>query len=155
VGKHLFHHDSKTKFITKGSGTRALKGDKSLRRNFSHAGSELHGDAIVHANGAIKVSDCIPRSRMSHDGFVYDVTIDAVVRGTGIWTGARHQLEDNTYTWKHNALQRAEVQKYKKYEEGYANLSIGFLAFALSCFGLRVWSAWRQSCPVSLCIGQR
>ena len=67
---------------------------------------------------------------------MYDVTIDAVVRGTGIWTGKRQPLEDKTFTWKHNALQNAEAQKYKKYEEGYANLSIGFLAFALSCFGV-------------------
>ena len=109
--------------------------EKSLRRNFFHAGSDLHG-AIVHANGAFKVTDCIPRSQLSHDDFVYDVTIDAVVRGTGIWTGKRQPLEDKTFTWKHNALQNAEAQKYKKYEEGYANLSIGFLAFALSCFGV-------------------
>ena len=110
--------------------------EKSLRRNFSHAGSELHGDAIVHTNGAIKVHDCIPRRNGSHDEFVYDVTIDAVVRGTGIWTGSRARQDDQTWTWKHSALQTAETQKYKKYEEGYANLSIGFLAFALSCFGV-------------------
>ena len=50
-----------------------------------------------------------------------------------MWSGAHNRQEN---TWKHSALHSAEQQKYKKHEEAYANLSIGFLAFATSCFGV-------------------
>jgi len=107
--------------------------DKSLRRNFSHAGSQHRGDGVVHGNGDLQVKDEISRSRVLHDDFVFDVTVDSAIKGTGVWTGSRDR---QTQKWKHTALACAENEKYRKHEEGYANVSLGFLAFAVSSFGV-------------------
>ena len=80
--------------------------------------------------GKITIKDQVPRHAQEHNEFLFDVTIDAVVQMDGKWQGHLNAKGQ----WENTALQSSERAKYRKHEEACANISLGFLAFALSCF---------------------
>ena len=67
----------------------------------------------------------------SHSTSVFDVVTSAVVRN--VWTGQRSADKPR---WEHKALANAEGDKYNKHEEAYASLDKGFVALAVSVFGV-------------------
>jgi hypothetical protein len=108
--------------------------EKSKLRDRSHAGSEHVADAFIDTGGDLHIASIGTRfPRAKHSQFLYDVHTKSVVHGNGHWSGERDRT---TGEWKHNALEKAEHEKYLKHAEPYANLSLGFLAFAVSSFGV-------------------
>ena len=103
---------------------------QTLSRKYKHAAGNDVADAYIDGMGKITVKDQVPRHAQEHNEFLFDVTIDAVVQMDGKWQG---HFNANGQ-WEDTALQSFERAKYRKHEEAYANISLGFLAFALSCF---------------------
>ena len=65
------------------------------------------------------------------NNFAYDVTIDAGISADGQWSGRCNT--DGSF--QNDCLIKAEKDKYCKHVAAYANLSQGFLPFAVSSLG--------------------
>ena len=101
-----------------------------LSRRYTHAGSGKVADAFIQVEGKITVRDSCQRHQQIHPNFLFDVTVDGMVSTDGVWNGKF----DADGKWEDTVLPKAEAEKYHKHEEAYANISLGFLAFALSSY---------------------
>ena len=105
-----------------------------MTRHCSHLSDRSTGDGYVQANRsqAIKVKPNV-QSRVIgwQNNFAYDVTIDAGISADGQRSGRCNT--DGSF--QNDCLIKAERDKYRKHEAAYANLSQGFLPFAVSSLG--------------------
>ena len=103
-----------------------------MARHWSHISSGSTGDAHVQTRGVLLVTPKVHGQMISgRSNWVYDVTIYAVLQENGKWKGTFGTNGD----FSNACLESSEKEKYCKHEAAYANLNLGFLAFAASSFG--------------------
>ena len=127
-------HDLVVEAIKKETDRLGIQGTtnkQTLSNKYSHAADGKVADALIKSQGKIQIVDQVPRHKNNHEDFLFDVTIDAMVQTDGKWKG---RVNPGNGEWEDTVLPAAENEKYRKHEEAYANLSLGFLAFSLSCF---------------------
>jgi hypothetical protein len=103
-----------------------------LRSRFSHVNSQKRADCYVKGSAALTVTDNVPTMKQSYDTFLFDVCIPCPVKATSEW----HPNTAYDANGSNAFLQDAESAKYSKHEAAYAIQNLGFLAFAVSSFGV-------------------
>ncbi len=103
-----------------------------LRSRFSHVNSQKRADCLVKGSGALRVTDNVANSKQSYETFLFDVCIPCPVKASSEW----HPNTAYDANGSNLFLQDAESAKYSKHEAAYAIQSLGFLAFAVSSFGV-------------------
>jgi hypothetical protein len=131
---HAAHNGVVTavKEISTRAGLRATDNTSILRSNYRHLTSGKVADAFIDGGGHLSVTDALPTSGLQHPKFMVDVTVHSPIATNGTWDG--HLNAEGT--WTSTALLSREAHKFGKHEGNYAALNLGFLALAVSTFGL-------------------
>ena len=110
-------------------GLNANSDKKFMARHCSHLTDRSTGDGYVQSNGPIKVKLNVPSQVIGwQSNIVYDVTIVVEISASGQWSGRFYT--DGSF--QNDCLINTERDKYCEHETSYANLSQGFLPFAVS-----------------------
>ena len=120
------------KELAQRTGLRASDSYALLRRDYRHLTSSKMADAFIDGRGHLSVTDSLPAHGLTHSKFMVDVTVHCPIATNGTWHG--HLNADGT--WSSTDLLTRESQKFQKHEASYAVQSLGFLALAVSTFGL-------------------
>jgi hypothetical protein len=131
---HAAHNGVVTavKEIAVRAGLRATDNNSTLRSTYRHLTSGKVADAFIDGGGHLSVTDALPTSGLQHPKFMVDVTVYSPIATNGTWDG--HSNAEGT--WTSTALLAREAHKFGKHEGNYAALDLGFLALAVSTFGL-------------------
>ena len=111
------------------AGLSASTNNALLRSRFSHLHNGQHADCVVNGGDSLPVKDTVARIGQSHSKHLFDVRIACPVTTNNIW-----KVKPRSANGIDPFLTEVEAEKYEKHETPYAQMGLGFLAFAVSSF---------------------